>query len=135
MTDDTATGARTPASPRERPLEGIRLGDNLQVLADVPDAAAQVIYLDPPYNTGRRQVRRTIATSARDADGGDRTGFGGRRYATRLLRESSYADDFEDYLGFLEPRLRALRRVLHPTGTLYFHIDYREAHYCKLLLD
>jgi site-specific DNA-methyltransferase (adenine-specific) len=66
---------------------------------------------------------------------GDRTGFGGRRYATKLLNESSYRDAFDDYLGFLEPRLREVHRLLSPEGTLYFHIDYREAHYCKLLLD
>src|SRR4029077_18104905 len=66
---------------------------------------------------------------------GDRTGFGGRRYATRLLQESSYRDAFDDSLGFLEPRLREVHRLLAPHGTLYFHIDYREAHYCKLLLD
>src|SRR5262249_32538746 len=65
----------------------------------------------------------------------DRTGFGGRRYRTRLLQESSYRDAFEDYLAFLEPRLRETRRLLADSGTLYFHIDYREAHYCKLLLD
>ena len=71
----------------------------------------------------------------RRAADGDRTGFGGRRYATKLLAESSYKDDFDDYLGFLAPRLEELRRVLHPTGTLYLHLDYREAHYVKLLLD
>src|SRR5215208_3932179 len=87
-------------------------------------------YLDPPFNTGREQIRRTLHI-APDADG-DRTGFGGRRYASRLLEQSSYRDD---YHGFLEPRLRAVRRLLAPDGTLYFHIDYREAHYCKLLLD
>src|SRR5205085_4572001 len=86
-----------------------------------------------PFNTGRAQTRRTVATTA--APDGDRTGFGGRRYTTRLLEESSYRDAFDDYLGFLEPRLREVRRLLHPSGTLYFHIDYREAHYCKLLLD
>ena len=69
------------------------------------------------------------------AANGDRTGFGGRRYASRLLAESSYRDHFDDYLAFLEPRLREVRRLLTDTGTLYFHIDYREAHYCKLLLD
>jgi site-specific DNA-methyltransferase (adenine-specific) len=69
-----------------------------------------------------------------DADG-DRTGFKGRRYRTQLLAQSRYRDTFEDYLAFLEPRLLEARRLLHPTGTLYFHIDYREAHYCKLLLD
>jgi site-specific DNA-methyltransferase (adenine-specific) len=117
-------------------VDAIRLGDNLGILRELPDASVQLVYMDPPYNTGRRQVRRTLeASAAAGPAGGDRTGFGGRRYATRLLRESSYADAFEDYLGFLEPRLAEVRRVLARTGTLYFHIDYREAHYCKLLLD
>jgi site-specific DNA-methyltransferase (adenine-specific) len=109
------------------------LGENLQVLPRLPDGRFQLIYIDPPFNTGAAQTRRTLQTLP-DA-GGDRTGFQGRRYATRLLAESSYLDDFEDYLSFLEPRLREARRVLADSGTLYFHIDYREAHYCKLLLD
>ncbi len=108
-------------------------GDNLEVLPTLPDGAFQLIYLDPPFNTGRLQSRRTLATEADEA--GDRTGFGGRRYTTRLLQESSYRDAFDDYLAFLAPRLVELRRVLHPTGTLYVHVDYREAHYVKLLLD
>jgi site-specific DNA-methyltransferase (adenine-specific) len=117
------------------PLDGDRIvhGDNLGVLRDLPDDAFQLVYTDPPFNTGTTRTRRTLATDA-SADG-DRAGFGGRRYATRLLGESSYRDSFDDYLGFLEPRLRELRRVLHPTGTLYLHVDYREAHHCKLLLD
>jgi site-specific DNA-methyltransferase (adenine-specific) len=111
----------------------IVLGDNLQVLPTLADESFQLIYLDPPFNTGKAQTRRTFASEA-DATGG-RVGFGGRRYASRLLAESSYADDFDDYLAFLEPRLAHAHRVLAPSGTLYFHIDYREAHYCKLLLD
>jgi site-specific DNA-methyltransferase (adenine-specific) len=108
-------------------------GDNLDVLRTLPDQAFQLIYIDPPFNTGNRQARKTLATEA--SEKGDRVGFGGRRYATRLLAESSYRDEFADYLAFLEPRLVEARRVLDRTGTLYFHIDYREAHYCKLLLD
>lgn len=108
-------------------------GDNLDVLATLSDETFQMIYVDPPFNTGKRQARRTLATEANED--GDRVGFGGRRYATRLLAESSYRDDFADYLAFLEPRLTEARRVLRRSGTLYFHIDYREAHYCKLLLD
>jgi site-specific DNA-methyltransferase (adenine-specific) len=111
----------------------ILLGDNLPLLRELPDGLAQMAYADPPFNTGRSQVRRTLSTAA--AADGDRSGFGGRRYASRLLAESSYRDSFDDYLGFLAPRLRELRRVLHPSGTLYLHVDYREAHYCKLLLD
>jgi len=93
-----------------------------------------MVYADPPFNTGRTQTRRSLATVGAP-DGGDRTGFGGRRYTTKLLAESSYKDAFDDYLGFLAPRLQELKRVLHPTGTLYLHLDYREAHYVKLLLD
>ena len=114
-------------------MDRILHGDNLPLLRAEPDASVTLAYLDPPFNTGRRQARRTLATVA-DPDG-DRTGFGGRRYASRLLETSSYRDTFDDYLGFLAPRLREVHRLLAPHGTLYFHIDYREAHYCKLLLD
>jgi site-specific DNA-methyltransferase (adenine-specific) len=114
-------------------MHRILLGDNLPILRELGDASVQLVYADPPFNTGRTQTRRTLAATA--SQNGDRNGFGGRRYATRLLGESSYADTFDDYLGFLEPRLTELRRVLHPTGTLYLHLDYREAHYVKLLLD
>jgi site-specific DNA-methyltransferase (adenine-specific) len=117
----------------ERPANRIILGDNLEVLPTLGDDSFQMIYIDPPFNTGRRQTRRTLETTSDPA--GDRVGFGGRRYASRLLAESSYFDEFADYLAFLEPRLVEGRRVLTPSGTLYFHIDYREAHYCKLLLD
>ncbi len=111
----------------------IILGDNLDVLPRLHDGSFQLIYIDPPFNTGTAQTRRTVETVP-DEDG-DRTGFQGKRYATRLLAESSYRDAFEDYLSFLEPRLREAHRLLRDSGTLYFHIDYREAHYCKLLLD
>jgi site-specific DNA-methyltransferase (adenine-specific) len=111
----------------------IILGDNLEVLPGLQGEAFQLIYIDPPFNTGRTQTRKTLQTVP-DQDG-DRTGFMGRRYKTRLLAESSYLDEFDDYLAFLEPRLHEAHRLLAASGTFYFHIDYREAHYCKLLLD
>jgi site-specific DNA-methyltransferase (adenine-specific) len=114
-------------------VDQIRLGDNLPLLRELEDGCVQMAYADPPFNTGRTQTRRTLATVA--AVEGDRTGFGGRRYASELLERSSYRDAFDDYLGFLEPRLAEIQRVLHPTGTLYLHLDYREAHHVKLLLD
>jgi site-specific DNA-methyltransferase (adenine-specific) len=117
-----------------RPSEDlVLLGDNLELLPELDEGIFQVAYLDPPFNTGRVQRRRTLATVT--ASDGDRTGFQGRRYATSVLAESSYADEFDDYLGFLEPRLLEVRRLLCESGTLYLHIDYREAHYVKLLLD
>jgi site-specific DNA-methyltransferase (adenine-specific) len=109
-------------------------GENLGVLEVLPNGAFDLIYMDPPFNTGRVQSRRTLAV-AEDAAGGDRVGFGGRRYGSRLLRTLSYDDTFSDYLSFLEPRLARARELLAPHGSLYFHIDYRESHYCKLLLD
>ncbi len=112
-------------------------GDNLALLEVLPRAAFDLVYMDPPFNTGRAQARARIEVrQAADASGvGARTGFGGRRYSSRLLQRLSYEDAFDDYLAFLEPRLRAARTLLTAHGTLYFHIDYREAHYCKLLLD
>jgi DNA modification methylase len=119
---------------RRRPSEDlVLLGDNLDLLGGFADESFQLAYLDPPFNTGKEQRRKTLATVT--AANGDRTGFQGRRYATRLLAESSYRDEFDDYLGFLEPRLLEVRRLLTESGTLYLHIDYREAHYVKLLLD
>jgi site-specific DNA-methyltransferase (adenine-specific) len=107
--------------------------DNAAVLRKLPAGAFQLIYIDPPFNTGRDQTRHEIAVVATPS--GDRTGFGGRRYRSTALGALAYGDTFDDYLGFVEPRLREAHRLLRDDGTLYFHIDYREAHYCKILLD
>jgi site-specific DNA-methyltransferase (adenine-specific) len=125
--------------------------DNAGVLDRLPDGRFDLVYMDPPFNTGRAQQRLTLrveqvrhegaalpgsaAVSPGSPAGGERTGFGGRRYRSTLLQSLSYQDEFDDYLGFLEGRLRRCRELLAPHGTLYFHVDYREAHYCKLLLD
>jgi site-specific DNA-methyltransferase (adenine-specific) len=109
-------------------------GDNLDVLRGLPDASIDLVYIDPPFNTGKRQSR-TILRTVRAAEGGDRIGFGGKRYATTRLGERGFADAFDDYHGFLMPRLVEAHRVLKSTGSLYFHIDYREVHYCKVMLD
>lgn len=120
--------------PGEEPqTDQILLGENLQLLPSFTDGCFQLIYIDPPFNTGRAQVRKTLSVVGDEH--GERAGFQGRRYRTRLLAESSYGDAFDDYLGFLAPRLEHARRLLREDGTLYFHIDYREAHHCKLLLD
>lgn len=111
----------------------IYFGDNLPVLRSLPSASIDLIYIDPPFNTGHTQARTRLHTV--QSDRGDRTGFGGRRYETIRLGSSGYVDVFDDFLSFLEPRLSEAYRVLKPTGSLYFHIDYREVHYCKVLLD
>jgi site-specific DNA-methyltransferase (adenine-specific) len=111
----------------------ILLGENLDLLEQFADGCFQLIYIDPPFNTGSARRRVTLQTVA-DAEG-DRVGFQGRRYRSEQLGQQLYEDAYDDYLAFMEPRLRHAHRLLSEQGTLYFHIDYREAHYCKLLLD
>jgi site-specific DNA-methyltransferase (adenine-specific) len=111
----------------------LHFGDNLGILKQLPSESVQLIYIDPPFNTGRTQTRGTTTTTRTDA--GNRVGFKGKRYD--VVRETvlSYDDEFEDFWSFLEPRLEEAWRLLNETGTLYLHLDYREAHYAKVLLD
>jgi len=111
----------------------IYFGDNLTILRTLPSGSANLIYIDPPFNTGRPQSLTRLRTTA--VDTGDRAGFQGRRYDTIKLGTMTFTDLFDDYLRFLAPRLEEAYRLLAPNGTLYFHIDYREVHYAKLLLD
>jgi site-specific DNA-methyltransferase (adenine-specific) len=111
----------------------VYFGDNLPILQTIPSSSIPLIYIDPPFNTGKTQSRLRLQT-VRDDDG-DRTGFKGQRYKTVKLGSKAYTDFFDDYLAFLAPRLEEAYRVLTGNGTIYFHIDYREVHYCKILLD
>ncbi len=108
-------------------------GDNLTVLQSMPDGLAQLIYIDPPFNTGRRQERGQ--TVGKRVETGGRVGFKGQRYESVRSTVLSYDDEFADYWAFLEPRLEQAWRLLADSGTLYLHLDYREAHYAKVLLD
>lgn len=111
----------------------IFFGDNLEVLKQLSSGSVALIYIDPPFNTGKIQSRTQIKTAR--SEKGDRVGYKGVRYKTIKIGTQSFADIFDDYLKFLEPRLLEAHRVLAPNGSLYFHIDYREVHYCKVLLD
>lgn len=114
-------------------MRKIVLGDNLRVLAELPDAFAQLVYIDPPFNTGRAQVRERVRAIA-DPEA-RRIGFGGRTYRTERVGRSGYADSFDDYVGFLMARIEASLRCLEPRGSLFVHLDYREVHYVKVALD
>ncbi len=108
--------------------------DNLSVLRGLPDHSIDLIYVDPPFNTGKRQTLHTLQT-VRDEINGDRIGFQGQRYRTIRVGSQSFEDLFDDYLRFLEPRLNEFRRILAHAGSLYVHLDAREVHYVKVLLD
>jgi len=112
----------------------IVFGDNLPILKSLSSESVDLVYIDPPFNTGKRQERTTLRTVQDDLNG-DRTGFKGKRYRTIKLASTSYEDVFDDFLAFLEPRLVEAKRILKTDGSFFFHIDYREVHYCKVLLD
>ncbi|HWL79061.1 site-specific DNA-methyltransferase [Microbacterium sp.] len=131
------------AAPQPGAVE-IHHGDNLTVIRDFADASFTLIYLDPPFNTGRPQqravetarvVRAVGAARDTDAVGVVRRGFHGREYERLRGDLRTYDDRFDDYWGFLEPRLTEAWRLLADDGTLYLHLDYREAHYAKVLMD
>lgn len=98
----------------------VYFSDNLPVLEKMPESSVDMIYIDPPFNTGRRQLRTRFHTAG----------------SMKVADESfGYGDSFDDFIGFLAPRMREAFRVLKPDGSLFFHIDYREVHYCKVMLD
>lgn len=108
-------------------------GDNLDILPTLPSSAFDLIYIDPPFNTGKRQKRTRVM--AKPDEAAERQGFGGRSYRLVPLGTKSFADCFDDYLAFLEPRIQQARRLLKPTGSFFLHLDYREVHYAKVLVD
>jgi DNA modification methylase len=157
---DPVAGALSPGSVT------IHRGDNLAVAAGLPDGSFTLIYLDPPFNTGRVQgkaletavtsgrtqaepvstrddpaksrdsTENAVASSLSTASGPVvRRGFHGREYERLRGDLRTYDDRFDDYWGFLEPRLVEAWRLLTEDGTLYVHLDYREAHYAKVLMD
>jgi site-specific DNA-methyltransferase (adenine-specific) len=107
--------------------------DNLQATAALDDGFANLIYIDPPFNSGTTQTRQRMRT-VKDADG-DRTGFKGERYRSETIESAGYDDHFDDYESFIVPRIEEAHRLLAPDGSFFFHIDWRESHYCKVWID
>ena len=134
--DTHAVLAEEPPEPVAGPpmQEGVVLGDNLTVLAGLPEASVDLIYIDPPFGTGQRRRLELIRTGS-----GERTrvGFGGRTYRWRTVSVREYSDgmDLDSYLAFLAPRLHEMHRVLAPRGSIYVHLDHHAVHHVRLLLD
>jgi len=120
-------------SPTRLGTVAIHQGDNLPLLESLASSSFRLVYLDPPFNTGRVQRRVRLETTRDPA--GDRRGFAGQRYRTRVRGQDQFEDTFDDYLGFLRPRLVQVYRLLTPDGSLFVHMDYREVHYVKVMLD
>jgi site-specific DNA-methyltransferase (adenine-specific) len=114
-------------------MKKIILGENLEALVTLPDAFAELVYIDPPFNTGHAQVRKRLRVEADPH--ATRRGFGDKTYRVEQVGTSGYADDFDEYLEFLMPRVAASLRCMTPNGSLFVHLDAREVHYVKVALD
>ena len=125
----------TPNGPPAHPRGIVYCADGIEIARSLDDESVDLVYLDPPFNTGKRQSRQQLRTTRAEDGEGDRGGFGGHRYETVRLGSRSFADAYDDYLAFLEPFLVEAQRLLKPSGSLYLHLDYREVHYAKVLLD
>jgi len=88
-----------------RAVRRIIEGDNVEVLPTLPRGSARLVYVDPPFNTGKPQRRDRMRVRADPR--GQRGGFGGRRYRVERLESSEYADRFDDYVRFLLARIEA----------------------------
>jgi site-specific DNA-methyltransferase (adenine-specific) len=128
---DLLDNSRSPWSSEGENL--VVEGDNLEFIRTLPANSFRLIYIDPPFNTGKIQTRQTMK-NVRSATG-TRVGFKGQTYETIKSVAFGYNDSFADYWEFLEPRLEEAWRLLADDGTLYLHLDYREVHYAKVLLD
>src|SRR4051794_26601115 len=122
---------RQPDAPLALDDDLLIEGDNAAVLGLLPAGSFDLVYVDPPFNTGtRRRGGRT--TTARD-DAGP-AGVGGPRHRRERTEGPAYADVFEDFVAWLVPRLVAAHALLAPHGSLYVHLDQREVHYVKVAL-
>lgn len=114
-------------------MNQIIFGNNLDVLRTIKSETIDLIYIDPPFNTKKVQTRTYKKTTQNDS--GDRVGYNGKKYKTEDIITRQFNDSFEDFVEFLRPRIQEAHRILKPNGSLYFHIDYREVHYCKIMID
>lgn len=114
-------------------MNKIYLADNLDVLRDTPAGSVDLIYIDPPFNTKKKRSYTRVKTT--QSITGDRIGFGDKTYTTQKKDTRAYDDTFSDYIPFIEPRFLNAYLVLKETGSLFVHLDWREVHYCKVLLD
>jgi len=111
----------------------IYVGDNLEILKAMPDKSVDLVYIDPPFNTNKIQTR-TYSKSIRSSTEGNK-GYQGKQYKKEAIVTREFSDSFDDFMLFLKPRLEEAHRILKDNGSMYFHIDYREVHYCKVMID
>ena len=86
----------------------IYFGDNLEILGQMPDASVDLVYIDPPFNTGRKQARTQIKTERSNA--GDRVGFGDQRFTLGVyLRRKLLVEGAQEGIALFSNLPRAFR--------------------------
>jgi len=117
-------------------MNRIILGENSKVIPDLPKCSCSLIYIDPPFNSGKVQYRDVVSV-ARAGGVGDRIGFGDKRYKvlSSHMNVGSFNDSFNDYEHWLVSRIEAAIDCLTDNGSLIVHQDCWEVHYIKVALD
>jgi len=86
-------------------MNSVMHGDCLRVMRIMPAKSIDLIYLDPPFNSGKN------------------------------WGEFDDRWKWDEYLAFMRARLRQCHRVLKSTGTIYLHCDPNISHYLKVMMD
>ena len=97
----------------------VHRSESLEFLVDQPEGHFELIYIDPPFNTGRRQTLRRTRT-VRDEEGGDRVGFGGARYRSEYLGEQASRTRTTTTWGSSARASKSCIAFSHPRGACSF---------------
>ena len=81
-------------------------GDCIDWLKEIPPASIDMCYIDPPFFTQRD---------------------------FSLFNDRWYDSDF--YIGYMKDRVKAIHRVLKPTGSIFLHCDWHSSHKLRFMLD
>lgn len=92
-------------------------GDCLRIVPELDRESVDLIYIDPPFNTGKQRTG-TLRNTGKDV----------------VL--ASYFDEYGDsYIEWMQAVCIELHHVLKPTGSFFLHADSKESHYLKVMCD
>lgn len=106
-------------------MQQIIHGDNLEVMRDIPSNSIDLVYIDPPFFSGRNYA--VVFDDEEEI----------RQFEDRWKKGKSgkYSKDIDVYLNWMEPRIKEIHRILKKTGSFYLHCDKHASHYLKIMCD
>mgnify|MGYP005841513731 CR=1 FL=1 len=121
--------------PAAYPQSGLLFhGDNKEVLAHLLAngfrGKVKLIYIDPPFDSGADYVRKVTLRGVKGAAKIEGEGY-------TLGEQIQYTDIWanDNYLQFMYERIQLLKELLSDEGCIYVHMDWRRAHYIKVIMD